>query len=420
MFFFFFYKKIRFFFFGFVRNFVPNNFFFVTQDEDVLDTWFSSSLLPLSALGWPNNNPNATHSNRYPLDVMETGSRMAMICSELNPNPNSNDDENRNHPFNRILLHPMVRDRSGRKMSKSLGNVIDPNHVLYVINGISLQTLLSNLEIGNLNKNEIKLATKTMKMEFPQGMYCGSDALRFTLLTYLQQGTNINMDIGRVVTHRQFGNKIWQATKFALQHRISPLNPNPNSTIPTTVEITINFDTLKDSGFLHQWILSRLAYTTETVNKSLEIFDVSAAAKSIHSFIQNDLCGTFIEWSKPILNTKNNPNPSNPNPSCVMTEASLRLMHPFMPFITEELWQKLPLNNPNPNSSRNPNPNSSRNPNPRENLECLKNVSKITKSNNDKTSIMMSAFPTTCSNTAKICGTHSIDLLYDKNVETKM
>ena len=180
------------------------------QDEDVLDTWFSSGLWPFSIMGWPEKTPDFDHF--YPNTLLETGwdilffwvARMVMLGLKLTGKI----------PFSNVFCHAMVRDAHGRKMSKSLGNVIDP---LDVISGISLEELQARLLIGNLDPREVKKAQQGQKQDFPNGIpECGADALRFTLLAYTSSGRDINLDILRVDGYRKFCNKLWNATRFAL------------------------------------------------------------------------------------------------------------------------------------------------------------------------------------------------------------
>ncbi|OWZ04365.1 Valyl-tRNA synthetase, partial [Phytophthora megakarya] len=263
------------------------------QDVDVLDTWFSSGLLPLSAFGWPNasNDDEVARdlSSSYPLDVMETGSdilffwvaRMAMLCEEFSGRV----------PFEKVLLHPMVRDKAGRKMSKSLGNVIDP---LHVINGISLEQLLSDLQGGNVGQRELKKAEKELKKEFPKGIpTCGADALRFTLASYLQQGRQINMDVQRVVSYRHFCNKVWNAVRYAL-----PLLETTDSGDASVTELSLLHG---DMTLADRWIMSRLAAVVSEVNTGIEANQLATSVAAIQRFFVQELCDIYIEFSKPVL-----------------------------------------------------------------------------------------------------------------------
>lgn len=182
----------------------------LTQDEDVLDTWYSSGLLPFSVFGWPDDTNDL--KSHFPTDVLETGhdiiffwvARMVMMSLGLT---------NR-LPFHTVYLHSIIKDKYGRKMSKSLGNVIDP---IWVMEGRSLEYLIESLKVGNLDSKELKKASEGMKADYPKGIpECGADALRFGLLAYTLQGKTINLNVMRVSGYRQFCNKIWQTFRFSL------------------------------------------------------------------------------------------------------------------------------------------------------------------------------------------------------------
>ncbi|CAM9933786.1 unnamed protein product, partial [Ectocarpus sp. 13 AM-2016] len=185
----------------------------LSQDEDVLDTWFSSGLFPFSVFGWPDVDSEDLKAF-FPTTLLETGmdilffwvARMVMMSLELTDVL----------PFKTVYLHAMVRDKFGRKMSKTLGNVIDPLEVIY---GCDLDTLHKKLEVGNLPAKEMQKAKEGQKMDFPNGIpECGADALRFGLLAYTVQGRDVNLDISRVVGYRNFCNKLWNAVRFALTY----------------------------------------------------------------------------------------------------------------------------------------------------------------------------------------------------------
>jgi valyl-tRNA synthetase len=184
----------------------------VEQDEDVLDTWFSSGLFPFSVFGWPRETPDL--SKFYPTSLLETGhdilffwvARMVMLGMKLTGQV----------PFKQVYLHSLVRDAHGRKMSKSLGNVIDP---VNVIDGITLEELHATLDGGNLDPKEAEKARSGQKADFPDGIEeCGTDALRFALVAYTSQGRDINLDIKRVVAYRHWCNKLWNAIRFAMMN----------------------------------------------------------------------------------------------------------------------------------------------------------------------------------------------------------
>jgi len=193
------------------------------QDEDVLDTWFSSGLFPFSVFGWPDQTKDMDAF--FPTSILETGhdilffwcARMVMMSLQLTDKL----------PFHTLYLHAMVRDKFGRKMSKSLGNVIDP---MEVIQGCSLQNLLTKLEQGNLPEKEIKKAKEGQTKDFPDGIpEVGADALRFGLVAYTTQGRDINLDIQRLVGYRNFCNKLWNVTRLTLQHIPSDFKPGKSS-----------------------------------------------------------------------------------------------------------------------------------------------------------------------------------------------
>ncbi|OQS06811.1 valyl-tRNA synthetase [Thraustotheca clavata] len=304
---------------------VPGTFT-LHQDEDVLDTWFSSALLPLSGLEWPSKDevPESI-KQQYPLNIMETGSdilffwvaRMSMLCTELSGGT---------QPFKSIWLHPMVRDKTGRKMSKSLGNVIDP---LHVISGIELPLLLEGLQQGNLDPKEHKRAEKDLKKEFPKGIpACGTDALRLTLASYLSQGRQINMDVQRVIAHRHFCNKMWNAIRYAL----------PLLATESTSPLDRSSMSLAD-----RWILSRMAEAVSKVNEGYKDFKLASSAMAAQTFFIQELCDVYIEFSKPILYTKESTlsKQAAQKSLALALDTSLRLFHPIMPYVTEELWQRL-------------------------------------------------------------------------------
>ncbi|TYZ57657.1 hypothetical protein PybrP1_012510 [[Pythium] brassicae (nom. inval.)] len=331
------------------------------QDADVLDTWFSSALVPLSAFGWPNNANDERIANdiatKYPLDVMETGSdilffwvaRMAMLCEEFSGEI----------PFRKVLLHPMVRDKAGRKMSKSLGNVIDP---LHVIDGISLEQLVADLASGNVGPRELKKAEKELKREFPQGIpTCGTDALRFTLASYLQQGRQINMDVQRVVSYRHFCNKVWNAVRYALPLLEPSAEQQQQQQQATTAPSrATDLKELRSSmGLADRWIMSRLAHAVISANRGIESNHLAASVASLQRFFVQELCDVYIEFSKPVLyGNRLNASEFGSREALLARKLSaqatlfqcldysMRLLHPFIPFVTEELWQRIREHDP--------------------------------------------------------------------------
>lgn len=301
------------------------------RDEDVLDTWFSSGLFPFSVLGWPDNTEDMQAF--YPTSLLETGSdilffwvaRMVMMGLEMTDQL----------PFHTVYLHAMVRDKDGRKMSKSLGNVIDP---LEVINGIDLASLLQKLDGGNLPEKEVAKAKKDQAADFPDGIpECGSDALRFGLLAYTVQGRDINLDIKRVVGYRQFCNKLWNATRFALQFLA---DFNPTATLLDEVMAS------RKMAIRDKFMISRLMCGIESVNNFFASYSFGDAQHASYALWLNDLCAVYLELVKPTMYDISDENKDAKWAAqatlWVTIESGLRLLHPMMPFVTEELWQRLP------------------------------------------------------------------------------
>lgn len=310
------------------KRLFPNDKFVLRQDEDVLDTWFSSGLWPFSIMGWPDKTPD--FEKFYPASLLETGwdiiffwvAKMTILGVKLTGKM----------PFNEVFCHAMIRDAHGRKMSKSKGNVIDP---IDVIDGISLESLHGKLQSGNLDAKELKTALAGQKADFgktngiPQ---CGADALRFALCAYTSSGRSINLDVLRVEGYRKFCNKLWNATKFAL------LKLDENFVPRTTSEPT------KQESLVERWILHKLNECSQTVNKALEDRIFMAATSAVYEFWLYDLCDVYIEAMKPMTGPDVSPATSLSAQNTLYTclDEGLKLLHPFMPFVTEELWQRLP------------------------------------------------------------------------------
>lgn len=304
---------------------VEANKIVLQQDEDVLDTWFSSGLFPFSVLGWPDQTEDLKAF--FPNTLLETGhdilffwvARMVFFSQKLLGQL----------PFKQVYLHPMVRDAHGRKMSKSLGNVIDP---MDVIHGITLQGLQEQLVASNLDRNEIKTATEGLIQDYPNGIpECGSDALRFALCAYVTQARDINLDINRVQGYRFFCNKLWNATKFALLYFV------PDERYSSVLELDGS-----ESKF-DLWILSRLAAAVEASNNGFGQYDFGSVTSACYSFWLKDLCDVYLECLKPVFrNGTEDEKKKARQVLFICLDFGLRLLSPFMPFITEELWQRLP------------------------------------------------------------------------------
>uniref|UniRef100_A0A4W4GLV6 Valine--tRNA ligase, mitochondrial n=1 Tax=Electrophorus electricus TaxID=8005 RepID=A0A4W4GLV6_ELEEL len=296
----------------------------LTQDPDVLDTWFSSALFPFAILGWPQQTEDMKQF--YPNTVLETGSdliffwvaRMVMLGTELTGQL----------PFKQVLFHSLVRDKYGRKMSKSLGNVVDP---LDVISGVSLEGLQKKVMEGNLDPREKSVAMEAQRKDFPEGIpECGTDALRFALCSYKAQGEDISLSMSRVLGCRHFCNKMWQTVRFTLG-AASCLTTSPVSSID-------------------RWICSRLSGTVQQCESSFESYQLHAVTSALHSFWLHDLCDVYLECIKPVL--KQQDMAARQVATAVLyhcVSLSLCLLSPFMPFLTEELWQRLQPYGPDTN-----------------------------------------------------------------------
>ncbi|RPD79692.1 hypothetical protein L226DRAFT_177393 [Lentinus tigrinus ALCF2SS1-7] len=296
------------------------------QDEDVLDTWFSSGLWPFSIMGWPQQTPDL--KTFYPASVLETGwdilffwvARMVMLGVHLTGQV----------PFSEVYCHAMIRDAHGRKMSKSLGNVIDP---IDVIQGLDLEALHQKLYEGNLDEREIHKAKAGQKKDFPKGIpQCGTDALRFALCAYSGGGRDINLEILRVEGYRKFCNKIFNATKFAMLKLDEKFVPEPTPK-PTGNE-----------SLVEKWILHKLNLASEEINKQLTERNFMNATGAAYNFWLYELCDVYIEAMKPMTDESASETTRKSAQQTLYTclDHGLRLLHPFMPFVTEELWQRLP------------------------------------------------------------------------------
>ncbi|KAK1445043.1 hypothetical protein BgAZ_109490 [Babesia gibsoni] len=300
------------------------------QDQDVLDTWFSSGLFPLSTLGWPNvEDPD--FMKFFPTTLLETGNdiiffwvaRMVMMSLHLV----------NKLPFNTVYLHPLVRDARGEKMSKSKGNVIDP---LEIIEGTSLESLNEKILSSSLPQGEVKKAIALQKQQFPQGIPpCGTDALRLGLLSLTRQNRPILLDVNKVICSRHFGNKIWNALKFAMP-KIQSLK----------VDMSVMPQTLK---WEDKWILSKLNEYTEKVSVAFEAYQFGDSVQAAYDFWLYQLCDIYLEVVKPRIPifrmSSAEVNPDMEGAIYALNNSfsiGLRLLHPIMPYITEELFHHLP------------------------------------------------------------------------------
>jgi valyl-tRNA synthetase len=292
----------------------------LTQDEDVLDTWFSSGLWPFSTLGWPEKTPELARF--YPTSDMETGydilffwvARMMMLGMHFMGDV----------PFKRVLLSGLVTDERGDKMSKVKGNVIDP---LDVISGATLDQLIAKAEKNGAKDSGLDYLRKT----YPEGFAAyGADALRYTLLSYSPYTTKIALSIKRIEGYRNFANKLWNAARYALINLAdSPARAQQKR--PAA------------DAFANQWILSRLHLATTTARRAISEYRLDEASGALYRFVWNELCDWYLELAKPLLAGSDAAVATETRDTLVhVLETALRLLHPMMPFITEEIWQRVP------------------------------------------------------------------------------
>ncbi len=295
------------------------------QDEDVLDTWFSSSLWTFSTLGWPEQTKAL--ETFHPTNVLVTGfdiiffwvARMIMMTLHFR----------KEVPFKQVYVHGLVRDIEGQKMSKSKGNVIDP---IDLIDGIELEALVKKRTSGLMQPQLAKKIEKSTRKQFPDGIDgYGTDALRFTYYSLASTGRDIKFDIGRIEGYRNFCNKIWNAARYVLMN---------------TEQQDCGQDDSSDYqlSLADRWIMSRLQQTEDEVAQAMKIYRFDLASQAVYEFIWNEYCDWYLELSKPVLWDDAAPAALKKGTRRTLIrvlECTLRLLHPFMPFITEEIWQRV-------------------------------------------------------------------------------
>ena len=295
------------------------------QDPDVLDTWFSSALWPFSTLGWPQDSERL--KTFYPTSVLVTGfdiiffwvARMIMMGLKFMDQV----------PFHEIYIHGLVRDADGNKMSKSKGNILDP---IDLIDGIELEPLVAKRTSGLMQPELAPAIEAATRRQFADGIPSfGTDALRFTFCSLATQGRDIRFDLGRIEGYRNFCNKLWNAARFVIHH-----TEGKDCAVDDSASVEL--------GLAERWIVSRLQQTELAVGEAIESYRLDLASQAIYEFIWNEYCDWYLEFTKPVLFDENSSielQRGTRRTLLRVLETMLRLAHPLMPFITEDIWQQV-------------------------------------------------------------------------------